>query len=348
MGPGGMTPLPAGEPGFFRSATGGTTGPAKAIRRSHHSWIASFAVNAGVLALTPQDSYGVLGPAEHSLSLYAMAEAAYLGADIHAVAGLGARSQVQALAGASVVYATPTQLRLLVATGAVLPDPRHVLCGGGRLGADLRAAVAAMCPAAEVREFYGAAETSFIAWGDGTGPEGSVGRAYPGVSLRIDADVGQVGDIWVKSPYLAEGYVTEDTTPLNRVDGYVSLGELGRIDADGYLTVLGRRNRMVTIADQNVFPEAIEEHCLAHPGVDFCAVVPVPDRLRGQVLVAAIGAAAGRCPGPELAETLRVACRDAFGALAAPRRIEILDDFPLTAAGKPDYVCIARRMGGGA
>ncbi|MBV7407796.1 AMP-binding protein [Maritimibacter sp. DP1N21-5] len=344
VGPSGVSDVQGGVPGFFRTATGGTTGQAKAIRRTHSSWIASFRVNAAELGLTDADRYGVLGPEVHSLSLYAMVEAAFLGADIHALAGLGPRAQARALDGVSVLYATPTQLRLLVGTGITLPALRHVLCGGGRMGADLRRAVATLCPKAVVREFYGAAETSFIAWGDGTGPEGSVGRAYPGVSLRVDAPPGEVGDIWIKSPYLAEGYVGDGITPLEQVDGHVSLGEMGRIDEAGFLTVLGRRNRMVTIADQNVFPEAIEERCLAHPDVDFCAVVPVPDPLRGHVLVAAIGARPERTTGPEVTAQLLADCRTAFGPLAAPRRFMVLDDFPLTAAGKPHYAEVTRRM----
>ncbi|WP_353476303.1 AMP-binding protein (plasmid) [Salipiger sp. H15] len=344
IGETGLARLPE-EQGILQSRSSGTTGGAKAIRRTHGSWIASFRVNAEVLGVTPADVYGVLGAPVHSLALYAIAEAAWLGADLLCLHAQRPARQAEALrdAGATLLYATPTQLRLLCEAGQALPDLRHILCGGGRMPEGLRARIAQLCPNAALREFYGAAETSFIAWGDAGTPEGAVGRAYPGVEIRIDAPAGEVGEIWVRSPYLFEGYAEGSSADTRWRDGFVTVGEMGRLDGEGCLAVAGRRSRMVTIADRNVFPEDIEALLLAEPGVRHCAVMPRADPRRGVHLVAVI---AGPCDG-DTAERLLALCRGAFGPLAAPRRVIGLADFPLTASGKPDLRQIAARLEAG-
>jgi long-chain acyl-CoA synthetase len=183
-----------------------------------------------------------------------------------------------------------------------------------------------------VTEFYGAAETSFIAWNDGSGPEGSVGRAYPGVEIRIDPPGVDLGTIWVKSPYLFEGSAEGESPDTQWHDGFVTVGEVGHLAEDGSLSIAGRKNRMVTIGDQNVFPEDIELFFLAHQGVTHAAVLPRRDQHRGTVLVALIDA----LPENMTVDDLLRAGRQRFGTLAAPRRIFVAEDFPVTASGKPD------------
>jgi long-chain acyl-CoA synthetase len=325
-----------GTAGYLRIRSGGTTGPAKTIRRTHHSWIASFEVNRAHLGLGAADVYGILGRPVHSLALYAIVEAAHVGADIVDLAGLRPVHQVAGLVErvATVLYATPTQLRLLKSVGRQLPTLRHVLCGGGHMGQDLRHEVQRIAPNATVTEFYGAAETSFIAWSDGSWPEGSVGQAYPGVEICIDPPGADLGTIWVKSPYLFEGYAEGQSPDTQWQDGFVTVGEVGHLAEDGSLSIAGRKNRMVTIADQNVFPEDIELFFLALQGVTHAVVLPRSDQDRGTVLVALIDA----LPENMTVDDLLRAGRKRFGALAAPRRIFVAEDFPVTASGKPDLL----------
>ncbi len=226
--------------------------------------------------------------------------------------------------GVDTVYATPAQLRALVGGAAQpLPGLRLVLVGGSKLDGALRAALAAAAPGAELREFYGAAEASFITLADAGTPAAAVGRPYPGVEVEVRA-----GEVWVKSPYLFEGYASDPGSAEWR-DGWLSVGEMGRLEG-GFLYLDGRKGRMVTVADQNVFPEAIEAFLEGLPGVARAAVLAVPDAARGHVLRAV-------CQGDRGAEAaVLAALRAEFGPMKAPRRIDWRKDWPVLPSGKTD------------
>ena len=338
-----------GAPQRLYCQTAGSTGRAKTIRRSPHSWIASFEVNRQSFGLGPGDVYAILGPLGHSLAFYAVLEALHIGADLAGLAGIAPKRQVQQLQdlGATVLYATPTQLRLIVlgaeAAGVpALPVVRRVFCGGGRLEPALRARIADVFPAAEFREFFGAAETSFIAMSDAETPEGSVGRAYPGVTLDIrDAGPDGTGEIWVESPYLFDGYVPMDAPGARRDGTYVSIAEMGYLDAEGHLFLRGRKDRMVTVADINVYPEEIEEIAMQAAGLRLCVVLPKPDAQRGHRMVCLVEGAAE----DGLDRVIRQACREGIGTQAVPQDIVFMDKIPLLPSGKPDLQRLAQRVG---
>lgn len=312
----------------------GSGGRVKTIRRSHASWLASFRVNRDHYGLSAADRYAVLGQLGHSLALYASIEALQLGAGLMVLAGDSPRRQRAALAQATVIYATPAQLRrLLLAGPGGLAGVTHVFCGGGKLDPACRAGIAGLCPNAAIREFYGASETSFIAIADAGTPQGSVGRAYPGVDLRLDA----AGRIGVASPYLFDGYAEPDLPPPPRPEGYLQPGDIGWLDAQGNLFLRGRESRMVTVADRNLFLEDVEA-VLARLTAAPSAALALPDVLRGHAVVAVVEGA----PDDALAARLRRACREALGDHAAPRRVVFLPRLPLLGSDKPDLAALAR------
>lgn len=308
----------------------GSSGAAKLIRRDARSWIASFDINRDLFEIGPQDSYAVLGHLGYSLSLYAALEALHCGAGLALLSDLRPQHQAAALRQHRIttLYATPSQLRILLRSDTMnFIDLRRVICGGGALDPTLREDIAQRLPSAQLTEFFGASETSFITISDDQTPPGSVGRPYPHVSLQIDGD--RSGEIWVNSPYLFEGYEAGHS-PLTRWrEGYLAIGEIGFLDADGYLFLQGRRSRMVTVADQNVHPEAIETTLMALAGVKNAAVITPQDPLRGHMIVAAV-------VGTTSEAELRQACRAQLGEASVPRRIWQLEQMPMLAAGKPD------------
>lgn len=321
----------------FETLTSGSTGTPRRIHRSVESWTASFAVNVGLFGLGPGLGLAVPGRLSQSLALYAALEGVCLGAKVHLLDGLRPDRQVAALAARQVqaVYATPAQLRLMAEAGGRLDDLRLVLVGGSKLDAALRAALLAMAPGAALREFYGAAEASFITLAGPQTPDDSVGTPYPGVEVAVRDDLGHgvapgsVGALWVRSPYLFTGYAGADPGGARWDGGWLSVGEMGAL-RDGFLYLAGRAGRMVTVADQNVFPEEIETALLALPGISRAAVLARPDALRGHVLIAV-------CMGDPAreAEILRAA-RGLLGPLKAPRALIWRQDWPETASGKTD------------
>ena len=322
----------------FETLTSGSSGAPRRIAREAGSWIASFAVNADLFGIGPGMRVAVLGRLTQSLALYGGLEGLHLGAEVHVLDEVRPDRQRRVLAerGVHLIYATPAQMRLLVeGAGPVLGTLRHVLIGGSKLDEGLRAAIGTVAPQVRVHEFYGAAETSFVTLAGLGCPEGSVGAAYPGVEIRVEGG----GEIWVRSPYLFHGYAGADTGGARWCDGWVSVGEMGEM-RDGWLYLAGRAGRMVTVADQNVFPEEIEQFMAGLPGVARVAVVPRQDRWRGQHLVAVV-------MGDQRQEAaLLGAVRQRLGPLKAPKAVVWRQDRPLLPSGKTDLRRIAAEVAG--
>ena len=353
-------PGPHPQP-ILETLTSGSTGQPRRIRRTHASWIASFVVNAA-LGIGTGARVATLGRLIHSLSLYGAIEGLHLGALVHLLADLRPDRQRAALARRQIthLYATPAQLRLSIGP-EILPDLRLILIGGSKLDPTLRSSLATLAPNAQIREFYGAAETSFITLADETTPVTSVGRPYSGVDLHLDP----TGEVWVRSPYLFLGYaepihicsnipaggpspepvVRPSRTKARQVacapaldslaattrwrDGWLSVGEIGGL-TDGYLFLKGRAGRMVTVADQNVFPEEIEALLETLPGIIRAAVLPVADPKRGHSLIAILQGE----PAQEAAILARL--RADLGPLKSPKALIWRDDWPTLASGKTD------------
>lgn len=323
----------------FETLTSGSMGRPRRIRRTQASWTASFAVNSR-FGIGPGATVAVLGRLIHSLSLYGAVEGLHLGARVHLLGELRPDRQGQALRqhGVTHLYATPAQLRLLGACGT-FPDLRLILVGGSKVDDGLRTSLAAQAPSAQIREFYGAAETSFITLSDDTTPDKSVGRPYPGVELDLDAD----GEVWVRSPYLFLGYgadASAHSAPPSTTgwrDGWLSVGEIGRWE-DGFLVLRGRAGRMVTVADQNVFPEEIEAFLHSLSGITRAAVLPVRDARRGTVLVALAQGDRG-VEGEVLA-----ALRRELGPLKSPKALIWREEWPLLASGKTDLKALEANL----
>ncbi len=335
---------------IFLALSSGSNGQPKRVQRTHESWITSFKVNATMAKITAQDSYAIVGRASHSLSLYATLEAAHLGADIHMLTELRPDRQLNAMAElqSSILYATPTQLRLLCRQSktALLKNLaiRQIYCGGGKLDPGTSQLVHEVFSGANIQEFYGATETSFITISDDDTPLGSVGKPYPGVELLIKPIDGEndlpEGEIWVKSPYVFYAYADDGQHAARWHNGYISVGENGRINENGYLFLAGRQSRRVNIADTIVYPEQIEAVLLEHKAVKLCAVVPVVDAKRSAVLIAIVQAPHSTA----LQQELLVYLRQRVGALKAPREIIFVQHLPLLASGKPDLMTLEQQL----
>jgi len=168
---------------------------------------------------------------------------------------------------------------------------------------------------------------------------GTQGVAAPGVRLRIvDPDSGkdlgpdEVGEIVLTSAGTFKGYWNKpEATAATLRDGWVHTGDMGRIDADGYLSFIGRFKEMIKVSGYSVFPEEVETILIRHPAVAQAAVIAQPDAEKGEVVKAFIVLK----PGATLDEAALIAwSRDNMATYKAPRHVRFIDALPATGAGK--------------
>lgn len=167
----------------------------------------------------------------------------------------------------------------------------------------------------------------------------SVGRPLPGIEERIVAEDGRLcgagedGEVRIKGPNVMMGYFKrpEETAAVFDEQGFFRSGDMGRFDADGFLSITGRIKEMLIIAGENVFPREIEEVLDAHPSVQASAVIGMPDESRGEVALAFVEVREGAA----FDETeLRSHCRKFLGQHKVPREIRRLDALPRNPTGK--------------
>ncbi len=196
----------------------------------------------------------------------------------------------------------------------------------------------------EISNGYGMTETtSLISRAPEYQPPGSAGMRLPYSQIRIahldgqtvsrDCETGESGVILVKGPQVFRGYKAQaDNAQAWADDGWFNTGDLGYMDADGFLFLCGRAKDLIIRSGHNIDPELIEEPLAAHPEVAEAVAIGLPDPYAGEVPMAYVVLRPGSpCTAQELLEycSSRVSDR-----AAVPRRIEIIQSMPLTAVGK--------------
>ncbi|ROZ79898.1 AMP-dependent synthetase [Ramlibacter sp. WS9] len=168
---------------------------------------------------------------------------------------------------------------------------------------------------------------------------GTHGVPVPGNEIRIldpetlaPMPVGEPGEIVLRSAGAFKGYWNNpEATAKTLRGGWVHTGDMGRIDAEGYLTFTGRFKEMIKVSGYAVFPEQVETILIKHPAVAQAAVIGVPDSTKGEIIRAFIVRKAGQ---DVTAESLIAWARDNMSAYKAPREVRFIDALPATGAGK--------------
>lgn len=174
--------------------------------------------------------------------------------------------------------------------------------------------------------------------GDPTDRPDAIGRAVPGVELRLVDDdgntvpAGEPGELWIRSPAALDEYLEapEETRAVMH-DGWFRTGDLARIGAEGDVTIEGRKRDLILRGGYSVFPAEVEAVLVAHPDVAEAAVIGVPDGDTGEEVAAFVVLRAGTHTS---AETLVAWCRERLAAFKYPRRVTIRSELPKAATGK--------------
>jgi fatty-acyl-CoA synthase len=209
---------------------------------------------------------------------------------------------------------------------------------------ELVAAIRDAVPHTVTRIFYGSTEAgpgTVLAHADLARKPGSVGLPQPGVDVRLED-----GEVCIRSDLLMDGYFDQpDATAEALRDGWYHTGDLGVLDEDGYLSIIGRIRDVIRTGGETVAPAEVEAALATHPAVDEIAVVGVPDARWGEIVCAVIVPAPGAGDDLDL-DKLRAHAGASLAPFKQPRRIEIVDQLPRTpATGQVQRALLVERIG---
>lgn len=242
-------------------------------------------------------------------------------------------------------FMVPTHLERLLRAGRVqdanLASVRLLAHAGAPIKPATKRSVIALFPEDAVWEFYGSTEgqATRISSAEWLERPGSVGRALPGAEILVTnaasepLPVGEVGEVWVHDPDAERFSYWGDeakTAAAWRGEAF-SVGDLGYLDADGYLYLTGRKHDTIITGGVNVYPQEVEGILHEHPQVAEAMVFGAPDEEWGQQVRARVVAAPGESVDPE---ELRRWTRERLAGFKTPRVVEIVDELPRTPTGK--------------
>jgi acetyl-CoA synthetase len=246
-------------------------------------------------------------------------------------------------------FIPPTALRLMKAVADPLTKYDLVLRTIGAAGESLGAETydwARRTLGIQVNEFYGQTECNFVLSSSaamGISKAGAIGRPVPGHRIAVVNDKGeevvpgQTGQIAVKrpDPVMFLGYWNDPVATDRKFAGdWLLTGDIGRQDAEGFVTFLGRDDDVITSSGYRIGPAEIEDCLSGHPAVRLAAAVGKPDRLRTEIVKAYVVLAPGFEESAELAAEISDWVKMRLSMHEYPREVEFVGELPLTTTGK--------------
>ncbi|MFN3642652.1 MAG: malonate--CoA ligase [Gemmobacter sp.] len=356
-GAGSLADLAAGQDGAFAPVgrgpgdlaailyTSGTTGRSKGAMLTHANLLSNGAVLAREWAFTDRDVLLHMLPVFHTHGLFVATNIALLtGGRMILCPGFDAAEALRLIPQASAMMGVPTFYTRLLddprLDRALTAHMRLFVSGSAPLLAETHRAWEART-GHRILERYGMTETNMNTSNPYAGERraGTVGLPLPGVEVRVcdpagrPLPPGETGMVEVRGPNVFAGYwrMPDKTAEDLRADGFFITGDLGRFDADGYLTIVGRQKDLIITGGFNVYPVEVEAAIDALPGVLESAVVGVPHPDFGEAVVAIVVPRAGASLEPAaiiggLAETL--------ARFKQPKAVEIAAALPRNSMGK--------------
>lgn len=339
--------------------TSGTTGSPKGALMTHAQTLRLFHDWCEMTGLAEGDRYLVVNPFFHMFGYKAGCLAALMrGAtlypkavfDVDDVLRTVSSERIEVLPGPPALYQSildhPERARF------DLSSLRIAVTGSADIPVELIRRMREELPFRKIITGYGLTEAGTVT---GTAPEDdfetiatTVGRARPGLEIRIADDAGrefaagEAGEVLVRGYSVMRGYLDDPDETARAIDpdGWLHTGDLGVLDARGYLRIVGRKKDMYIVGGFNAYPAEIENLLLGHPAVARAAVVGMPDARLGEVGMAFVVLA----PGAALsADELIAWSRGAMANYKVPRAVEILGELPLNASGKVEKQLLRER-----
>lgn len=326
-----VLPIATKTDSFYIGFTSGSTGNPKAYMRTHQSWSASFDAAKDVFGLCSEDRVSVPGSLFHSLFLFAAVHTLHMGATVYLESSFAPHQVIQTVKNEdiNIIYAVPTMTQALIGVAEnPIENVSAVIVSGAKWSKRQRERTKGSFPNAELIEFYGASELSFVSYLNHRKieqKETAVGTLFPGVEMKVD----QEQRLYVYSPYLFAGYVGESAPK-----GWLTVGDIGYLDEHNIVHVKGRTGNMLIIGGHNVYPEEVERLAKTLPFVDEAIAVGISHDYWGKQMELYIKGD-GNVPD-DAKRRVRVLLNNELAPVKRPRRIHFVDAYPVLASGKID------------
>ncbi|MBV9774086.1 MAG: AMP-binding protein, partial [Gemmatimonadetes bacterium] len=340
--------------------TSGTMGKPKGVALTHSSLLGVAAATADAVELRPEDVvfgvnclFNIFGVGPGVLGTLAAGAALVLQEDQSPAHSLEIIERERVTVHHGVPTTFITELRELAEDPRNFPSLRTGIVAGAPVPEELVTRIQReMIPVVHIG--YGMTETgSTVAVTRSDDPPGkqlrTVGRPLDGLEVRvIDTDGSilpeeSVGEIAIRGLGVMKGYYRQpgETSHAFTEDGFFLTGDLGMVDEEGYLHIIGRRKEMIIRGGFNVYPREVEDRLHAHPAVLDAAVVGLPDEVLGEMACACIVPVEGAIV---TGEEIKDFCREVMADYKVPDLVRFLDSFPMTGSGKVRRVELARMI----
>jgi acyl-CoA synthetase (AMP-forming)/AMP-acid ligase II len=252
--------------------------------------------------------------------------------------------------GATRIYAIPAVWARILEHGVAGYDLRALReadTGTSATPPELVERIRAALPDVEIRIFYGSTEAgpgTVLGHDDLARKPGRVGLPQPGVELRLGDD----GEVCLRSELLMDGYFDnpEATAAALDADGWYHSGDLGELDEEGYLSIVGRVRDVLRTGGETVSPAEVERAIGDHPAIAEVAVVGLPDPEWGELVCAAVVVSPGAAT--PTVDDLRAHCEGRLAGFKQPRRVAVVAALPRTAAtGQVQRTLLVERITAG-
>ena len=340
--------------------TSGTTGKPKGVELTHRNLIHAARETSDAVHLAPADV--VVGVSElfHAFGLGPGLLGAVLGgASLVLHDGLDAAESLDLAErhGATVHYGVPTlfarALREIRERGRAPGTLRLCLASGAPVRDDLARRIESTFGTPLLIAYSLTEAASTLAIGRPEDPADkrifTVGRPVADTLVRVTGEDGEdlppesVGEIRVRGPGVMRGYYRQPRQTAAATDsgGYLQTGDIGMIDEEGYLHLVGRREDVMIRGGSNVHAREVEDRLAAHPAVDRGAVIGIPDEILGEAICACVVRVEG---GVVTESEIRSWCAGTLAEYKVPDVVTFMDDLPLTGTGKVWRHELARRV----
>jgi acyl-CoA synthetase (AMP-forming)/AMP-acid ligase II len=337
--------------------TSGSTGKPKGVLLTHGGQIWNTDIMRKALMADDTERALIAVPLYHKNAMVGAVKPFLIaGGSLVILPGFDAPEVIRAIDRYEVTYLTgvPAMYKMILAEKDALArhdvsSVRFAMCGSAEVPEELLEEFGRVF-GAPIAESYGLTEGGPVPivntrWG--LKKRGSCGLAFPGCDVRLvdgaGAEVGvdEVGELVTRNPGLAKGYwKLPEATARKFRDGWLATGDLMRRDADGYYYFVGRRDDMINVSGENVYPKEVEDILLQHPNLRDACVVPAPHGVKGEVPVAFVVA---RDASLTSEDDVRKFFLERGAPYAHPRRVVFLDALPLGGTGKVDRGALKAR-----